>query len=144
MSLHTDIPGRREVERLLEQRGDGLVSIYLPTSPITPEADAARIAFKNLSARAVEALGERGLATRDREAIAEELEDLHDDEVFWAGTIDEETGVVSLDEQERPGDYGVLDEIARRTLTTDGRVLAVRAEDVPTGSAAAALLRYPI
>jgi hypothetical protein len=60
------------------------------------------------------------------------------------GTIDEETGVVRLDEQERSGDYGLLDEIARRTLLTGGRVLAVRAEDVPTGASAAAVLRYPI
>jgi Bacterial archaeo-eukaryotic release factor family 11 len=53
-------------------------------------------------------------------------------------------GVVELDEQEQPGGYGVLDEIARRTFSNDGRVLAVRAENVPTGASAAAILRYPI
>jgi hypothetical protein len=59
MSLHTDIPGRDEVERLLEQRADGLVSIYLPTSTITPDADVARIAFMNLSGQAIEELRDR-------------------------------------------------------------------------------------
>ncbi|WP_067710478.1 baeRF11 domain-containing protein [Nocardia yamanashiensis] len=37
---------------------------------------------------------------------------------------------------------GVLDEIARRTLLSGGRVLAVRAEDIPEGGPAAAILRY--
>jgi hypothetical protein len=377
VSLHTDIPSQREVKRLLSRRGDGLVTIYLPTSPITTEAAGARIAFKNLSRDAVTELRElhaNGLPTRDREAVEEELDDLHDDEAFWAlqshslavfatadglrsfrlpnrlteavqvadrfylkpllravtfpqtafvlalaegsvrllevtpdlptfevrvpdlpddaadavgkssvtdrsparrlqgsegqktllrsyaravdralrpvlagqdvplilaaaqpieaifhsvnsyphlaeqviegspegrpdaelgeaarpvldhiyaeelqdlrrrfeersasgrtaveindlaraatfgavetlfvdidanlpGTVGEETGTVTLDEEERPGDYGVFDEIARRTLLTDGRVLAVRAEDVPTGAAGAAILRYPV
>ncbi|MFE7723501.1 hypothetical protein ACFU44_31260 [Nocardia rhizosphaerihabitans] len=36
----------------------------------------------------------------------------------------------------------VLDEIARRVLLTDGRVLAVRGPEVPGGGAAAAILRY--
>ncbi|MFE3758049.1 hypothetical protein ACFXO9_27405 [Nocardia tengchongensis] len=37
---------------------------------------------------------------------------------------------------------GVLDEIARRTLLSNGRVLAVRSEDIPDGAHAAAILRY--
>jgi hypothetical protein len=49
-----------------------------------------------------------------------------------------------LDDEERPGDYGVLDELARRTLLADGRVMAVRAADVPVEAAAAAILRYPV
>jgi hypothetical protein len=84
MSLHTDIPAHGELERLLSRRGDGLVSIYLPTTPITPEAAGARIAFKNLTRAAAEELGTRDIPARDREAIEEELDDLHDDEAFWA------------------------------------------------------------
>jgi hypothetical protein len=61
-----------------------------------------------------------------------------------AGTIDEETGAVTLDPEERPGDYGLLDELARRTLLADGRVMAVRATDVPGDGPAAAILRYPV
>jgi hypothetical protein len=84
MALHTDIPSRGEIERLLLARGDGLVSIYLPTTPITPDAEADRIAFKNLARQAVEGLRARGLPAREVEAIEEELDDLHDDDDFWA------------------------------------------------------------
>jgi hypothetical protein len=83
MALHTDITSRRQNERLLQARGEGLVSIYLPTSPITPEADASRIAFKNLAGEAVARLREDGLAAAEREAVEQELEDLHDDPEFW-------------------------------------------------------------
>jgi hypothetical protein len=83
VALHTDIPSRREIERLLQARGDHLVSIYLPTSPITPEADAARIAFKNLTAEAIEELRAAGTRAADREAIEGALDDLHDDREFW-------------------------------------------------------------
>ena len=44
IALHTDIPSRRQIERLLQERGGPLVSIYLPTTPITPEAEADRAA----------------------------------------------------------------------------------------------------
>lgn len=67
-----------------------------------------------------------------------------DTEAEPTGTVDGETGAVTLDDAERSGDYGVFDEIARRTLLADGRVLAVRAGEVPTGAPAAAILRYPI
>lgn len=84
MSLHTDIPSRRQIERLLQARGDDLVSIYLPTTPITPEADASRITFKNLAAEAVAELHANGVGAADREAIEGALDDLHDDRDFWA------------------------------------------------------------
>jgi len=84
MGLHTDVPSRRQIERLLQARGDDLVSIYLPTSPITPEADAARIAFKNLVAEAVAELRAGSVGAADREAIEQALDDLHDDRDFWA------------------------------------------------------------
>jgi hypothetical protein len=51
MALHTDIPSRRQIERLLGAKGGDLVSIYLPTTPLTQRAQADRIAFKNLAAR---------------------------------------------------------------------------------------------
>ena len=82
MTLHTDIPSRRQIERLLQADGDHLVSIYLPTTPITPEADASRIAFKTLAAAAVAELGASSAA--DREAIEQALAELHDDGDFWA------------------------------------------------------------
>jgi hypothetical protein len=57
------------------------------------------------------------------------------------GLVDEETGTVALTENDAVG-YGVVDEIARRVLLSGGRVLAVRAPDVPGGGAVAAILRY--
>ena len=38
--------------------------------------------------------------------------------------------------------YGITDEIARRALRNGGRVLVVRASEVPMGGQAAAILRY--
>jgi hypothetical protein len=40
--------------------------------------------------------------------------------------------------------YGVVDEIARRVLLAGGRVLAVRAPDVPGEGPVAAILRYAL
>ena len=40
--------------------------------------------------------------------------------------------------------YGVVDEIARRVLLHGGRVLSLRADEVPGGSSTAAILRYPV
>ena len=47
------------------------------------------------------------------------------------GMIDEESGAVSLDDVERPGDYGVVDELCRRVILSDGSVLAVAATRSP-------------
>lgn len=60
------------------------------------------------------------------------------------GRIDAETGAVTFDDVDDAGNYGVLDEITRRVLLQGGRVMAVRAADIPEGGAAAALLRYAI
>jgi hypothetical protein len=72
--MHIDIPTTEQITALLETREPGCVSIYLPTSPLPQNADAARIEFKNLAAEAARQLG----------APNEHLHDLHDDEEFWA------------------------------------------------------------
>jgi hypothetical protein len=66
------------------------------------------------------------------------------DKLRVGGRFDEESGAVSLDDVERAGDYGVVDELCRRVILADGTVLAVRAADVPGGGPAAAILRYPV
>lgn len=58
------------------------------------------------------------------------------------GSIDEETGAVTFDAEDDAVNYGVVDEIARRVMLHGGRVLAVRADDIPGGGPVAALLRY--
>jgi hypothetical protein len=60
------------------------------------------------------------------------------------GTLDEATGAVTFAAAEGAGSYGVVDEIARRTIATGGRVLAVRAGDIPDGAPLAAILRHPV
>ncbi|MGZ5314228.1 MAG: baeRF11 domain-containing protein [Solirubrobacterales bacterium] len=84
MALYIDVPTPDELARLLGTRRDGCVSIYVPTSPLTQEADAGRIEFKNLTAAASEQLTEGGADKAQANATAEALEDLADDELFWA------------------------------------------------------------
>jgi hypothetical protein len=61
-----------------------------------------------------------------------------------SGAIDEHTGAIELSDADDAVDYGVVDEIVRRVWRMGGTVLAVRAEDIPGGGPAAALLRYPL
>lgn len=61
------------------------------------------------------------------------------------GTVDDETGAITFaDDGEETSNYGVIDEILRRSLTSKAKVFAVRAEDVPGGGASAAAVRFPI
>ena len=59
------------------------------------------------------------------------------------GSVDE-VGGVTFDEADDAVNYGVTDEIARRVLQSGGRVLAVRADDIPEGATAAAILRFVV
>lgn len=58
------------------------------------------------------------------------------------GTIDSESGAVTVDAADDGVNYGVVDEILRRALLSGSQILAVRAEDVPGGGAFAATLRF--
>jgi release factor family 11 len=81
--MHTDIPTRADLERLLSVRDEACVSIYLPTSP-EERGGRDRIEFKNLSSEALEQLteaeAERAVVNELREALSE----LDEDEEFWA------------------------------------------------------------
>jgi len=80
--LHTDIPTRAQVDRLLVNRHAASVSIYLSTDPVSANV-AERIEFGNLAAEALEQLRAGGIAKREVVAIEEELGDLLDDEELW-------------------------------------------------------------
>jgi hypothetical protein len=80
--LHTDIPDRAQVGRLLEHRGFYSVSIYVATDPASP-GDAERIEFKNLAAEAIQQLRDKGVRATDLELLQDETSDLVDDEPFW-------------------------------------------------------------
>jgi hypothetical protein len=76
-----------------------------------------------------------------------------------SGFVDEQSGALTLsdptlsdagdatDAQTVNGnaiDYGVVDEIARRALLTGARVVAVRADAMPDGAAAAGIMRFAV
>jgi release factor family 11 len=84
VSLHTDIPTRSEVERLLTARAEPCVSIYLATSPITQEAQATRIALKNMTTDAAGQLETAGVRRDAVAEVGEALGELADDDEFWA------------------------------------------------------------
>ncbi len=62
------------------------------------------------------------------------------------GFVDEESGAVTLEDDngDDARNYGVVDELARRVLLAGGRVLALRADDIPGETSTAAILRYPV
>jgi hypothetical protein len=82
--LHVDTPTDDDLRRMAAFGGTATVSVYLPTTPVTVDADGDRIAFVNLAREALEAVvaGDppRGVA----EAMALHLDDLADDDDFWA------------------------------------------------------------
>ena len=81
---NVDVPSRDELISLASLRQPGIVSIYLPTTPISPDAQADRIALKNLASDAVSRL--EAVPEVSAAAVAEiedELADLVDDDSFW-------------------------------------------------------------
>jgi len=58
------------------------------------------------------------------------------------GSVDEETGTITIDDTDDAVNYGVVDEIARRVWLNGGKVLAVRRDDIPGNGSVAAILRY--
>ena len=58
-----------------------------------------------------------------------------------SGSIDDD-GVVTIDDVPDAKNYGVIDEIARRTIKTGGKVIAGRGDDIPGKAQLAAVLRY--
>ena len=79
--LHVDIPTRADLENLIQDRGPARVSLYLPTTPLTQQAQADRIALKNLIEDALAQLADHD--KREVRALAEMLLDLVDDDEFW-------------------------------------------------------------
>lgn len=82
--LYLDIPTADDYANLAAFRGDLAVSIALPTTPISAETDADRIQLKNLAKEAVDQLEAAGADKRRLRDLIEELDDLIEDDVFWA------------------------------------------------------------
>jgi Bacterial archaeo-eukaryotic release factor family 11 len=84
VTLHTDMPTRSAVERLLTARDALSVSIYLPTTPVTQDAQAERIELKNLAAEAAQQLARAGADRREVAEVREAIDELVADDDFWA------------------------------------------------------------
>jgi hypothetical protein len=82
VNLHTDIPTRTQVDRLLDSRRPGSVSIYLPTDPVS-NGRAERTELGTLASQAERQLVEAGFAKAEVAAVADVLADLMDDSEFW-------------------------------------------------------------
>jgi hypothetical protein len=81
--IHVDIPAPTDLRHLAESRHAASVSIYLPTTPVSIRTDGDRIALKNLGKEAVEQLERISTDRRAVAEIAEEIDDLVDDDEFW-------------------------------------------------------------
>ena len=82
--LHVDMPTLDEVRAMTTFRADACVSIYLPTSPVTQEAEAARIVYGNLCRDALAQFEAVGLDKRRAAALAEQLGEVAEDDDLWA------------------------------------------------------------
>jgi hypothetical protein len=80
--LYVDIPTSADILALTSHQGEVCVSIYLPTTPITRESMGDRIELKNLAKQAVHRLHLAGEG-KQAVAVAEQLDDLVDDDEFW-------------------------------------------------------------
>lgn len=82
--LYVDLPTSEDLTRLANMRAEGSVTIVLATTKLTHEIGASIIELKNLAKEAVRQLQDIGFDKRKTAAIAEQIEDLSDDEEFWA------------------------------------------------------------
>jgi hypothetical protein len=81
--LHVDIPTLPELRTLAAARGDICASLFLPTTPLTQNTTADRIALKNLVQGLVREPDAKGFDKRRAAALEEQLADLVDDDEFW-------------------------------------------------------------
>ena len=82
--LHLDIPSADEFRDLWQVRADACVSLYVPTTPFTQQTSASRIELGGLLKTALAQLEVAGFDKRRASALRDEVEDLIDDDEFWA------------------------------------------------------------
>ncbi len=82
--LHIDLPTRAEIQALGDHHAWPAVSIALPTTPLTQDVQADRIALRNLVREAIAAIGAAGADVRVARAVEAPLQALIEDDEFWA------------------------------------------------------------
>ncbi len=81
--LYVDIPTTTELQKLVAARGEAFVSFYLPTTPETQHIGQARTELGNLLKQAEDQLEAVGTPKRTIWPVAEQVNDLIDDDDFW-------------------------------------------------------------
>jgi hypothetical protein len=81
--LYVDIPTLDDLKSLISYRGDMCVSIYLETTPFTQNTIGSRIELKTLAKEALRQLADARADKRRVALVAEQLDDLVDDDEFW-------------------------------------------------------------
>ncbi len=120
-------------------------------------ADAARVILDDLYAAELEGLKDLMASRAAHGNAVTDLSDVARAATFGAvetlfvdidrnipGLIDEESGMVVLDESDDARNYGVVDEILRRALLSQASIFAVREPDMPGGGAVAASVRFSV
>jgi hypothetical protein len=79
-----DVVTRQDIRQLAELGSAGpVVSIYLPTHPVTTERDQDLVLFKNLAKRVEEGLAGGGMRSADVTALMLPVRALQDNPMFW-------------------------------------------------------------
>ncbi|MEM7021640.1 MAG: hypothetical protein AAF637_03510 [Pseudomonadota bacterium] len=81
--LYVDMPTLPELHTLATTRAPICASLFLPTTPLSQEAEADRITLKNLTQQVVGELHAKEFDKGEVGALEEHLTDLVDDESFW-------------------------------------------------------------
>lgn len=81
--LYVDRPTLQDFKSLKAARADACVSLYLPTTPLSQDSDAMAIALGNQVKKALSELEGSGFDKRRLGALAEQFDDLLDDDTFW-------------------------------------------------------------
>ncbi len=81
--LYVDTPTSNDISLLNAVRADACVSIYLPTTPLTKNIGASRIALGNLVKEAIAQLQAIGFDKRRSASLEEGLSMLAADDAFW-------------------------------------------------------------
>lgn len=82
---HLDIPTESELRALAAINAPAVVTIFMPTTPVSQDAAAGAMGLHNLVRKAmIEVRRQPGLPRGDDDCIEVQLLDLVDDEDFWA------------------------------------------------------------
>ncbi|MFD1913569.1 hypothetical protein [Halodurantibacterium flavum] len=82
--LYVDIPTQPELRRLVSARHEASVSFYLQTTPQTQNIETARLQLGHLMKEAEIQLEQAGTDKRAVLSIAEQVQDLVADDLFWS------------------------------------------------------------